>query len=244
MAGICSAIRLVPCLGPRLEVDLKLVGENPKLPYFFYIMENALLQLGPRGATLCGVPSCKEELEAFLSLHGITRLITDGWYPEGWPACALIPMEFIKNQPLHHQAGCLDVQEYDINPSTTEVVEVVQLGEGYDLPAFARDAFYAETCLRRSRGYADVRGIRCGGKLVSTAGMYAITEDEAHIACVATLPQYRGKGYASFIISELCGAYGSKRVTLLCEPAMQGFYTKLGFVPMEGKVTVATLPQI
>ena len=53
---------------------------------------------------------------------------------------------------------------------------------------------------------------------------------EALISQVATVTEYRGRGYASKLLSAVCGRLNGSEVFILCEDKLVEFYRKIGFV--------------
>lgn len=94
------------------------------------------------------------------------------------------------------------------------------------------DQWYAMTShlFRHGLGYA--LGLSEGGKLVSTAGVYATGPNCGIIACVATLPEHRGRGYAGLLVRCLCDrllAEGKTPVLQCADDGMAGYYQAMGF---------------
>ena len=76
-------------------------------------------------------------------------------------------------------------------------------------------------------------GIFEGGKLVCTANITARTKSGAMIIGVATLPEYRKRGYASHVMSELCRQCFADGLSFLClfydNPLAGAMYHSMGF---------------
>lgn len=58
---------------------------------------------------------------------------------------------------------------------------------------------------------------------------------EALLSQIATIPEQRGKGNASRLISSVCQKFCDSKVFLLCEDKNVGFYERLGFKTIEMK---------
>lgn len=188
----------------------------------FYIIDDkaALMLMGHYGH-LCGKIKNDSELLDFLKLAEVTQLKTSGYVPLGYEAQGLPLLRSVKN--ISKQ-----------NPSDMTVNENPKILDVAHSRCFANslvtiDDFYSDTCMRIARGYADIMSISCGGKTVSTAGVYSIDKNEAYIAAVATAKGYEGKGCASYLVSTLARKYSDKRVILLCDNETEPFYTRLGF---------------
>lgn len=222
-----ACIQFVPALGARIEVDWMLVGENRKLPYqFYFVGENAVLEVSGSNAMLCGEPGDEEELESFFAFTGITRLTSMGWKPKKWCGAE---SKILFRSPNKPRIADAEPKNLDSFPSMKDVLAVLESTDGRIVPETARDGFYADVCTRRNHGYADVVGIRKQGILVSTAGAYCITPAQAYIACVETIPTERKQGYAKSLVAYLCERYKNKCITLLCEQNIVTYYEKLGF---------------
>lgn len=74
----------------------------------------------------------------------------------------------------------------------------------------------------------------CGSAL---AVQYAVN-GEALISQVATLPDQRGKGFASRLILSVCGELRDYSVYVLCENELTGFYRKNGFAIKDYKCCI------
>lgn len=94
--------------------------------------------------------------------------------------------------------------------------------------------WYAHTSLLLRRGFGHCLGLYNNGKLVSTAGVYVTGQSHAIIGGVATLPEYRGQGYAGALISHLVSIItGENRVPVVLVEDINhaAWYNSLGFIP-------------
>jgi predicted GNAT family acetyltransferase len=77
-------------------------------------------------------------------------------------------------------------------------------------------------------------GLLSGGKLVSTATATAKNSQSAMVIGVCTDPDERGKGYASAVVSKLCGDCLNNGLKFMClfydNPAAGRIYRRIGFV--------------
>ncbi|MDL2327087.1 GNAT family N-acetyltransferase [Ruminococcaceae bacterium OttesenSCG-928-A11] len=232
-------------IGPRLEVDLRLLAENPKLPCAFYrVGENALFEHTGAGGTLLGAPEDAGEFAGFLALLGVWQITTDGWLPPGWTPD---PLHVVVFDPTLPAAAPRPLPVLDEAPAASEIMAVLQSSGPITTPAIrdAADGFYADLCVRLNHGYAAVYGVRemPGGPLVSTAGAYCLTDGEAYLSGVETRPEHRGKGYAAALLAALCHRFcGARRVSLLCRPALVPYYRKLGFAQSPARALDAARP--
>ncbi len=91
----------------------------------------------------------------------------------------------------------------------------------------------SDVSLRVKRGTAKAAAIEEFGEKVACAMILFETEKAALIGAVATIPEYRGKGYAGALVTSLAEYVksGGKRAELLCaRGSIIEFYNKLGFV--------------
>lgn len=224
---IVEVAQETPAHGVLLEVNWRLKTQNPRMPYTFYRMGNeAVLQLSGGTATICGTPEDIAEAEAFLSFCGVRQLAA-GWVPAGWYTAQNKIMRRSPGQPLVPAKTSLAI---DTAPPVQAVLEL--LGEEEWLAAGPQSDFYANSCIRRHHGFAEIYGIwhpEQPARLAATAGVYAVTAGCAHISNVYTHAALRGKGFAGGLLHALCAAYRARQVTLCCLPKLEPFYARFGF---------------
>ena len=71
--------------------------------------------------------------------------------------------------------------------------------------------------------------LRKDGKPAATAAVLVETPNRLFLGGVSTLPEYRGRHYASTCIQALCERFPEHKVFLCCRPEKQVFYERLGF---------------
>jgi len=99
------------------------------------------------------------------------------------------------------------------------------------LPAY--EIWLADTAARIRKGTARVTASFEEGRPVSTASALFETDSAVVIGAVATLPEFRGRGYAGMLVGALAeeSAAAGKKVNLLCAHGdILDFYQTLGFV--------------
>ena len=216
-----------PVTGLRMEVDFRLLRQNPRMPYRFYSAgESAVLQDTGGYVRLCGMPENPAELDAWLSFIGAKSLFSDGWAPALWQQQPLLTLRLSAPPPPPAEGEPV----IDTAPSMEEVIALFAENNSVGLPAY--DNLYADLCARRNHGFGCVYGIREGGRLVSTAGLFALTPTRAYIGGVETLAAYRARGYASLLVRRLCRNFAGREISLLCGPPLLSFYSRLGFSPL------------
>lgn len=127
------------------------------------------------------------------------------------------------------------------NESFSGIIENPSLREIYYVlcdtdPAFAGSADFTGWYAHTSHLFRHNLGFACAlienGITVSTGGVYTSGEHIAVIGCVATLPDFRCKGYATTITKYLINRIldAGKTPTLLCATdELAGYYGRLGF---------------
>lgn len=220
-----------PINGARMMVDWQLLRQNPAMPYRFYVVGKcAIAEVNGPHATLCGPVKDTEQLGVFLRFLGVRTLAANGFAPTGWQVQCHTVMQRAACPSLPVQDDCVDPA-----PAAAEIIRLLQADK--PMPPAAQDALYADICTRRNHGLAQIVGLRQGGRLVSTAGLYCITAWQATLAGVQTLPDMQGLGFARRVVRWLCAQQDTVPVLLLCQPHMCGFYEKLGFARLKARVT-------
>lgn len=251
--AVLAAVARTPGLGPRAWAKWCIQGENPRYPGDFYLYEQkdgspGLLFLDGAEGMLCtenvGGPETAdsreaEELLAFLDFMRVQKLRTIGWLPPGLRDTNDTPLLVAKGPLRAAVAGQGDVCGLSLSnapaivefPPAAEVCAVLA-GAGL-LPddAQARENFASDYNTRRNHDVSLVAGIELDGRLVATAGAYAIAPGEAYLSSVATLPGYRGQGFAAALLAHLQGALAGRMLSLFSLPQSVDFYTRLGFEP-------------
>ncbi len=99
------------------------------------------------------------------------------------------------------------------------------------------EAFYSDISARVKNGFADIRAI-CEAdetgkqKYVATASVYTKNYKTAYLTDIETKKEHRSKGYACTLISTLARAYPTCDKIVVCQPSLEHFYERLGFVFM------------
>jgi GNAT superfamily N-acetyltransferase len=88
-----------------------------------------------------------------------------------------------------------------------------------------------------------VRFVYAGDRLVGAGRALADGLDCAYIADVAVHPDHQGTGLGQAIIRRLLdAAAGHRKVILYANPGTEGFYRRLGFLPMNTAMAVWSDP--
>lgn len=135
-------------------------------------------------------------------------------------------MRYVADNPV-----VVPVEIYE-SPSPREIYSIVCGADAHfaEIADFAGWYTHTSHLFRHGLGFGAV--LRENGKPVSTGGVYATGERVAVIGCVATLPDYRGKGYAAAIVNYLAGrilGLGKTPVLICASASLAGYYERLGF---------------
>jgi GNAT superfamily N-acetyltransferase len=78
-----------------------------------------------------------------------------------------------------------------------------------------------------------------GDVLVGAGRVLADGLDAAYVADIAVHPEYQGQGVGQAIVRRLVDlADGHKKIILYANPGREGFYRKLGFLPMNTAMAI------
>ncbi len=90
--------------------------------------------------------------------------------------------------------------------------------------------WFVNTCYGMMHNSVMSAGICTNGKIVSVAFMLFISEKAAVLSAVATLPEYRNRGFAMQIVKKLLNENKDKDIFLFLEnPLLEEYYAELGF---------------
>lgn len=132
---------------------------------------------------------------------------------------------------------CADIDVKRLDPSFAGAVidlynKVDEFKDGYE---GRTEEAAQETKFAMERGDL-VFGVTADGVLLSVATATARNSRSAMIIGVCTLPEERGKGYASAVVSKLCESCLEEGMEFLClfydNPAAGRIYRRLGFAEM------------
>ena len=118
-----------------------------------------------------------------------------------------------------------------LTTSPRELYPLLKSGFGNALPSM--DSWYADVSYRMRHGVCRAAVIMAGGRPVSCAMTVAEWRDGAVLGAVSTLPEYRGKGYASACVSTLSTVLQEegKQVDICPKnETARRLYERLGFV--------------
>lgn len=213
-----------------LGTRLALFGAHPAVGWRFYLPPGtAALCVHGGTAALCGaLPSAdaREELADFLRFAGADTLLCEQTPPPGWRAAAPLTVWELPRGHALPQPPALAGLTLTKNPPMQPVARL----------AFAdadeQDNFYAEACAAIAHGLGTCRALLDdAGAPVCTVGCYAQSTTESWMSAGVTAPAWRGRGLAGSLIVGLANELAADRtVRFACEPALDGFYRRLGFI--------------
>ncbi|MBR5521049.1 MAG: GNAT family N-acetyltransferase [Oscillospiraceae bacterium] len=94
----------------------------------------------------------------------------------------------------------------------------------------AFNTVYSHLARKVNRGLSDIYYLVQGRKIVSGALASRYGMNEIYITFVSTRPDERKKGYATKVINHIINCNPGRRVILMCEEKLKGFYGEMGFV--------------
>ncbi|NLA77003.1 MAG: GNAT family N-acetyltransferase [Clostridiales bacterium] len=175
---------------------------------------------------ICG-KSDMQELREFVNTIGFNSLIWDdrfsaalGISPDetGDILCLTAPAASYRAPGIRVMGGC----ERDFRDAFS-----LMLGKSGETD-FA--AWYTDAAARINKGVCTLEGIYIEQTLASVACVSAKAHRTALISGVHTLEKYRGKGFASALVSDLAEKNNDKKIYLFtASPEINGFYFRLGF---------------
>lgn len=176
-------------------------------------------------ATLSSTGKNAEEIYAFLKIVGFRTVQCEKKIANLMGAKSSFDgyvTQYIKNQneikKIHSDNIFRPKEIYDIIKSANLV------GVGDYLP------WLSDTTFRLNRGVTSALSASEDGKTVACAMKLFSTESAVLLGAVATRPEYRGRGLAGALVTELAESEKDKRVELLCKhDSIVEFYKSIGF---------------
>jgi len=181
------------------------------------------------GSAVLDVHGDSEEMRLFLTMDPeiryvrtdkcTARLLADDWQ---------IPF---KTEAVMQAPDVIGSSDIAVRVSPSEVYPVLCEGFTEGIPPF--DSWYADVHHRFRRGLCDCIGVYDDDRLSACAMTVARCETAALIGAVATLPQARGRGYASACVLTLAGELQKNNIRVLLSPKNEyahRLYEKIGFI--------------
>lgn len=241
-----KAVRKCAAFATEIETDFSVFGAESALMHFFTTDQTGALQLKGAGARLCGTYDV-QETGMFLTLMGIENVFVRERMPQGYHVqdtlCCMV---------YNRQKDNIDfVSEIPITvEKEPKAAQIADFFCDRKKEEDAWDNFYSELCTKRVRGAAEVWAASAQGKIVSTAGAYAISRTHAFISGVETKEGFRKRKIGAALTQALVRklAAEGREVSLFCKQERRAFYERLGFVPSETVLygvrdTAGTMPE-
>jgi len=119
----------------------------------------------------------------------------------------------------------------DFTPQLWQIYKLLQQVSPKFMRQSGFESWLVDKSHKRRHRIAELALVFDGGQAAATGGIYSKTPQYAVIESVATLPEFRGKGYATEIVCALVNKalkQGCKPV-LSCGDGLVPFYQRLGF---------------
>ena len=223
-----------------MGMRLALFGQKPSSGWRFCLTDSGALMLRGASAQLCG--ACRddaegEEVAAFLHFSGVETLLCreedrmlPGWgeprqrvgfcLPKGKSLTGKPALEDADAFPGAPPAG----MQLDVSPSMWEISRLL-----FD-DQEEQERFYSDSCTAAAHGMGCTWALRApDGALVTTVSCCADFDGEAYVAAGMTAPDWRGRELGAWLIAAmLSNKARTADAVLLCEPALCGFYERMG----------------
>lgn len=233
-SAIIDGASIEPVYGSIIETLFDAYSSFPGL-CDYYILNGGVMSRQGAELTLSGWQCDISEIIEFAKMAGADKIqcmtsAVGGEIPQG--------VKFKIRQSMYYPHGACTDPEFDVDgePNINRVFDLVRLGSAPSYDHAERAAFITDIGRRRRLGLAKV----FTAADASTAGVYATGATHALIACVATLPQSRGNGYATSAVRAAvrhCIANGRTAALVADSGKVVDFYINLGFLPGEESVT-------
>lgn len=225
--AILAGARTEPVQGALIETLYETYGQFPGLVDFYVTDRGGVLSRQGSELTLSGAGEDAAELCAFARMTGAGRLnalaaSVDGNIP-GDVSVQRRPVLFFPQKACPKSSWTPSDQ-----PTMDRVFDLVKIGSAPNFDTADRMAFITDIARRRHFGLAQVFTVADA----ATAGVYATGSTHALIACVATLPDKRGRGYASAAVRaciQHCLDIGRIPALVAEDEDVVDFYARLGF---------------
>lgn len=219
--GRCNALE------PEMRTDFSLLGKADAWIRFFMADRTGALEVKGAGARLCGTYDV-QEMGIFLKFMGVESLFVCGELPQGYRM-----QEPLFSMEYDACSAAVPVARLDFEiervPSAAKIADFFCCRQT-DAPAW--DNFYSELCTKRTHGAAEVWAAVSKGKVIATAGAYALNENRAFLSGIETKESFRGQGIGGKLTALLAAKLSGegRAVSLMCRKERCGFYERLGFI--------------
>lgn len=175
--------------------------------------------------TLCTGGEALDEVDEFLNIVGFRTVQCERSAARRMKREAAINGFVVEYKKNENQIAEI-FPDSDFRPK--EVYDIIKgaglIGVGEYLP------WLSDITFRMNRGCAEVMTACDGEKAVACAMKLFITEAAVLLGGVATLPEYRSRGLAGSLVTQLAESEKGKRAELLCKnDSIVEFYKSIGF---------------
>lgn len=164
------------------------------------------------------------EMREFLGVIGFSSVLTDKE-----TARALFGETGETGLVMRRSGGSAEYKPQWLEPPYSGLFRVLVDSDSFGENHPEYGEWLADLSRRVRRGTARIAAKAENGECVSCAMLVSVSENAAILGAVATLPEARGRGYASSLAEGLSESAGERTVYLFCRPQMQSFYEKIGF---------------
>lgn len=121
--------------------------------------------------------------------------------------------------------------EIDPAPKLRDVYNVILACQSDEFKVGSFEPWYVDLSHRIRHGCARAYLLKVDGEVRATCLVSAESDYAGLISGVATIPRFRGRGYATAAVRRACFdlARSGKQPVLECLPTLSAFYTRLGF---------------
>lgn len=212
----------------RITALFKTYGAGQKFAMFWVQecggMPVAAISKVDGNLTLCTLENTDfEELSAFIRAVGYSSLTADA---EVMNALGFAPSK--TSFTVRYGGGFEPKGAELIDDCDKKAVYSLLCECGFELGDYG--SFLADVCARLNKGTASMKACEENGRLQACA--FALFEGSKSVllGAVATLPESRGRGYASELVGSLADEKADKQVYLFCRnDSLVDFYGKIGF---------------
>lgn len=160
-----------------------------------------------------------DEICAFITSIGYNSLLTDS--------------EFVITGTKYDSGIVMQASKrYDFPLTDATINEYPKLMDLFNLDSYDKwdfEAWYVDLSHRIRHGTAKAYSLNINDEIISSAVYSSIYKDDAILTSVETVPEYRGLGWASQLVSYMLGDIKGNVYLMREENKNEQFYLKLGF---------------
>lgn len=194
----------------------------------FFVSESVILCETDGGFVLCEYTDNHDvnELAEFLGFHGFSDIFCSETLGE--PLLKSLRCSSKKVNLMRFCGKAVPNENIDTSPRLDEVYKI--LNSVFDIEY---EPWYADMSHRIRHGVSGAR-VLGGSALIIQYNL----NGEALLSQIATLPDLRGRGGASRLITGVCAELSESAVYVLCEDKLLQFYGRIGFEKISEKIVL------